>query len=705
MAGHSILYLGRSEFAPEFVEQLRHSAFAERLHCSDLMRIPEEDIGPIDVVLFEAGPCIAHSGQTLAGFVQGNIAYPLIALTTRNEEHRGIAAVNAGAQGYLCIDDVTPKNFAAVLDHALQRHELMLRLSEADSTVLSILGSINDGVMVIDDEGAVLDINPAGRSILGMGARDLPGDDWTERFGAVSINDEGSEAVTLHRERPLIRAARGDKFEGLLAVYRAPDQADLVLNINGQGLHDTDGNRLGGVITFRDNTQTLNRTQALQRNAQYDDLTGLPNRDLVLRELSRAMGRSQRSGVPLAVLMIGVDKIKSVNETLGHDAGDDLLREIGERLTDNLRIGDFTGRWGGDEFVVCLEDMGDPQDAASVAQKVVLLLSEKYRLRGAEVFATPSIGIAMFPESGETSERLVNAAELAMLQAKQRGGGRLQYYSAALNRKLEQREELEVGLRHALVRNEFVLHYQPRIDVNDGRLIGLEALLRWQHPRFGLLGPDRFQGILESSGLVHSAGEWAIETAFRQLAAWQHQFELPDLSLAIKLSGQQLRFGRLVETVRSALADAMLDAGCIEFEIDDGAIIRQRSAELETLRGLRKLGLRMSLDHFGTTEVSLNALDTGVIDSFVLDQSLIRDIEENDSHQRIVRAAIAMARGLDIEVAASGVETMTQLEYLKTCHCDLAQGFLISRPMQADQVPAILRSEIAGTRLLSRGMP
>ena len=705
MAGHSILFLGRNDFAPEFIEQLRQSAFAERLHATDTMRVPEEDIGPIDVVLFEAGPCIASSGQTLTAFVQGNRTYPLIALTTRDEEHRGIAAVNAGAQGYLCVDDVTPESFSAVLDHALQRHDLMLRLSEGDTTVLSILGSINDGVIVVDDEGAVLDINPAGRSILGMGPRDMPAGDWSERFGALSPNEDGDEAVTLYRERPLIRAALGDKFEGQLSVYRAPEQADLVLNINGQSLRDREGNRLGGVVTFRDETAALTRSQVLERNAQYDELTGLPNRQLIQRELTRAMGRSGRSAVPLAVLMIGVDKIKSVNETLGHDAGDDLLREIGERLGDNLRIGDFTGRWDGDAFVVCLEDIKDPQDAASVAQKIVLLLSEKYRLRGAELFATPSIGIAMYPESGETAERLINAAELAMLQAKERGGGRLQYYSNSLNRKLEQREELEVGLRHALVRNEFVLHYQPRIDVKNSRLIGLEALLRWQHPRFGLLGPDRFQGILESSGLVHSAGEWTIQTAFRQLAAWQHQFELPDLSLAIKLSAQQLRYGRLVEAVRNALADAMLDAGCIEFEIDNGSIIRQRSAELETLRGLRKLGLRISLDHFGTTEVSLNALDTGVIDSFVLDQTLIHDVENNDSHQRIVRAAIAMARGLDIEVAADGVETVTQLEFLKNCQCDLAQGFLISRPMKADAIPAVLRSEIAGTRLLQRGMP
>jgi len=255
-------------------------------------------------------------------------------------------------------------------------------------------------------------------------------------------------------------------------------------------------------------------------------------------------------------------------------------------------------------------------------------------------------------------------------------------------------------LRHALVRNEFVLHYQPRIDVGSGRLIGLEVLLRWQHPRFGLLPPDRFLPILESSGLIHSAGEWIIDTACRQLASWQHQFELPDLAIAINLSAQQLLHGRLVEAVTRTLEDTALDPGCIELELGDGEIAHDRSAEFETLHGLRKLGVRLSLDHFGTRDVSFSSLDTGVIDSFVLDQSLIQDVEVNDSHQRIVRAAIAMARGLDIEVAAEGVETLTQFEFLKRCQCDLAQGFLISRPIQAAKVNAVLRSEIAGTRLL-----
>jgi EAL domain-containing protein (putative c-di-GMP-specific phosphodiesterase class I) len=336
---------------------------------------------------------------------------------------------------------------------------------------------------------------------------------------------------------------------------------------------------------------------------------------------------------------------------------------------------------------------------------LLLVLSEKFEVGNSEIYATPSIGISLYPESGDTAERMVKAASIAMHEAKKRGGGRFQYYSNALNTKLAQREELELGLRHALVRDEFVLHYQPRIDLASNRLIGLEALLRWQHPRFGLLPPARFLPILESSGLIHSAGEWVIQTACRQLAGWQQRFELPDLSVVINLSPQQLVHRRLVDVVKKSLGDNMLDPGCIELEIGDGNIVRKRSAELETLRALRKVGVRLSLDHFGTSDVSFESLDNGFIDSFVLDRDLVSDIEENDSHQRIVRAAIAMAQGLDIEVAAEGVETLTQLEFLRDCNCDLVQGFLISRPMQPEKVSAVLRSEIAGTSLLARGMP
>jgi diguanylate cyclase (GGDEF)-like protein len=702
MSGHSILYLGRGEFAADYLGELETLPCCTYLTRSTSFELPEDASYIVDLVLLEAGPMIAQSGQSLADLINHLAPYPVIALTQKQHEHRGMAAVRAGAQSYICVDDISVEDQDAAFDHAVKRGRMQSRLSSTDVTVLSILKNINDGVIVVDSAGHVLDINPAARTLLGISPRMQPDPTWEQTFCCV---DENGSSYRNSADLPLMRARIGEKFSEQIAIYRTPEQPDIILSINGQGLFDGKRELIGGVITFRDITEARRRTSELEKRAQFDALTGLANRSLFSEQLTRAIGRSQRKSAPLAALFVDLDRFKSINDTLGHDIGDALLCQVAERLQSNLRVGDFSGRWGGDEFVVCLEDFGEPDSAAAAAQKLLLVLSEKYEIGSSEVYATPSIGIAMYPESGDTAEQLIKAADVAMFEAKKRGGGRFQYYSEALNAKLEQREELENGLRHALVRNEFILHYQPRIDLSTNRLIGLEVLLRWQHPRFGLLPPARFLPILESSGLIHSAGEWVIETACRQLAAWQRRFELPDLSLAINLSPQQLVHSRLVDVVAKTLADTALDPGCIELEICGGTMVQKREAEHETLKELRNLGVRLSLDHFGTRDVSFESIDSGFIDSFVLDQALIADVEDNNSHQRIVRAAIAMAQGLDIEVTAEGVETVRQLEFLKSCNCDLAQGFLISRPMQPEKIAAILRSEIAGTSLLARGMP
>ena len=702
MSGHSILYLGRGEFAADYLGELETLPCCTYLTRSTSFELPEDASYIVDLILLEVGPMISQSGQSLTDLINHLAPYPVVAVIRKEHEHRGIAAVRAGAQAYICVDDVSVEDQDAAFDHAVKRGRMQSRLSSTDVTVLSILKNINDGVIVVDDVGHVLDINPAARTLLGISPRMQPDPTWEQTFCCV---DENGDSYRNSADLPLMRARMGKKFSDQIAIYRTPEQPDIALSINGQGLFDGNRELIGGVITFRDVTESRRKTKALEKRAQFDELTGLANRSLFAEQLTRAIGRSQRKSAPLAALFIDLDRFKSVNDTLGHDIGDALLCQVAERLQSNLRVGDFSGRWGGDEFVVCLEDFGEAGNAAAAAQKLLLVLSEKYEIDNSEVYATPSIGISMYPDSGDTAERMIKAADTAMFEAKKRGGGRFQYYSTSLNSKLEQREELEAGFRHALVRNELVLHYQPRIDLSTNRLIGLEALLRWNHPRFGLLPPARFLPILESSGLIHSAGEWVIATACRQLAAWQHRFELPDLSIAINLSPQQLLHNRLVEVVSKSLADTALDPGCVELEICDGDVMQQRSAELETLRKLRKLGVRLSLDHFGTRDVSFESLDNGFIDSFVLDQTLIADIEENNSHQRIVRAAIAMAQGLDIEVAAEGVETVRQLDFLKSCNCDLVQGFLISRPMQPEKISAVLRSEIAGTSLLARGMP
>ena len=544
MAGRSILYLGDSDFAAGFCNKLEAYACCGELTRHTDHALPADLPEEIDLIMFEPPAKADDPALSLQSLIKSFGNYPVVAVTLRDQEHRGITAVREGAQGYLCADDAGHQQIEAVIDHTIQRSRLMARHSETDSTVLSILKSINDGAIVVDRHGHVLDINPAARSMLGLSPRQQPTARWAKTFCG-TLADGKTEIA--HDDLPLVKACRGQKFANQVASYLVPNQGDVVLSINGQGLYDSGRTLVGGVITFRDITDIMRRTVELEKRAQYDELTQLPNRRLFTEQLKKAMGRAQRNDRPLAVLFIDLDRFKSVNDTLGHDIGDELLRQVGERLNKNLRIGDFSGRWGGDEFVACLEDFGETGNAAAAAQKLVLVLSDRYEVYGSKVYATPSIGIAIYPGAGETPERLVKAADLAMYQAKQRGGGRFQYYSEALNTRLEQREELEIGLRHALVRNEFVLHYQPRIDVNNGRLIGLEALLRWQHPRFGLLTPARFLPILESSGLVHSAGEWIIETACRQLAGWQRKFELPDLSIAINVSPQQLKHQHLVE--------------------------------------------------------------------------------------------------------------------------------------------------------------
>ncbi|MDJ0916344.1 MAG: EAL domain-containing protein [Woeseiaceae bacterium] len=697
MTGHSILYIGRGDEHANYLAALETLPCCTLLSRSTNLQVVHESQSGIEVVLLDVGPDKIAPGEPIAQLIQTLDSYPIVALTSKRFEHHGILALKAGAQGYLCVDATTPEEQKTVFDHAVNRFELQQTLSRSDAGVLSILESINDGVIVVDLEGHVMDINPAARTVLGLSARELPDLGWGQAFCCL---DEHGNAYANSAELPLNRARRGEKFSGQVSIYRADGQPDCLLSINGQGLFDGDQRLAGGVITFRDITDSRRRRLALQKRAQYDELTSLPNRGLFVEHLSRAIGRSQRKKSPLAVLFIDLDRFKSINDTLGHDTGDLLLCDVAERLRSNLRIGDFCGRWGGDEFVVCLEDFGDAANAAAAAQKLLLVLSDKYFIGASEAFVTPSIGIATYPEAGDDAERLIKAADIAMFESKKRGGGRFQYYSPALNARLEQREELEVGLRHALVRRELLLHYQPRIDLTSGRLIGFEALLRWQHPRYGLLAPERFLPLLEGSGLIHSAGDWTIETAARQLAAWQRQFELPDLTIAINVSTQQLKHDRLIETVGKALQDTALDPGCIELEISNSNIIRNRVEERDTMAALRKLGVRLSLDRFGVSEMSLESLESSFIDSFVLDQSLISDVEENNSHQRIVRAAIAMAQGLDIEVAAGGVETLSQLDFLRSCNCDLAQGFLISQPMQAEKVAQVLRSEVAGQRLV-----
>ncbi len=694
-----VLYLGDYSLpSGNVLQMLRQLDVVEGIHQSDDgrgIRAEVERIDP-DIVIMDVGLTEAGRQRLRPGETMGELPpVPVVAVTARVNEHRGMAAVHHGAQDYLCLDEITPGTLLETIHYAIDRHQFVRRMQRPEDAMRAILHSINDGVIVVDEHGVIIAINPAGRGMLGLGQRERPGLVWHRQFCATAPDGKSPLPVEA---RPLPLALAGERFTDLEARYESPGQPSMLLSLSGQPLHDADGRRVGAVVSFRDVTERRQHSAELERRSLYDSLTELANRNLFTGQLAKTISRAERHRRELGLLFIDLDRFRSVNDTLGHDTGDRLLREVALRLVRELRVGDLIGRWNADRFVVCIEDVSSPQDAATVAQKLILALEDQYYVSGQEIYVTPSIGIALYPDAGRDPEALVKAAELAMAQAKQHGGGRFQFYSAALNTRIAEREELEVGLRHALVRRELLLHYQPRIDIRNGRLIGFEALLRWQHPRFGLLPPDRFLPILESSGLIHSVGEWIIASATAQLKAWQTQFDLPDLSVAVNLSPVQLNQGRIVEAVRRALENTSLDPGCLELEVLADGMAHPRRTPLKAMDALHALGVRISLDHFGTEDVSFRSLDSGVVDTFVLDRRLIEDLLQNEAHQRLVRAAIAMARGLDIEVAAEGVETAEQLEFLKDCNCDLAQGFLFSRPMHPEKVSIFLREETAGLR-------
>lgn len=695
-----LLFIGEESVeAHHFVEALEASGPGTEVHhLSDqtLLAKALTRIKP-DLVLADFGITESSRRTYIPGLLMRKLAkHAVIGVTSAEREYRGIAAVHLGAQDYICVDKTNDADLGGVVRHAAIRNEFYAHLSQSENSVRSILHSINDGVVVISRDGLVISMNPAARTILGIGGRTWPDAEWCQTFGSYSAEDG---KLLTHADQPLARALDGAKFSAVDVMHKSEhDGPDLILSVSGQGLIGEDGALIGAVLSFRDATERHRQSAELARLSSFDSLTGLANRRLLESHLEKALGRSRRTNRTLSVLFIDLDRFKSVNDTLGHDVGDALLIEVSNRLSEELRVGDFVSRWGGDEFVVVLENLSSAKDAAAVAQKLTLALSEKYSLRGTELYVTPSIGIAQFPTCGEDVQQLIKAADSAMYQAKKRGSGRFQFYTNGLNQQLTDNDELEVGLRHALLRREFVLHYQPRVDGPSGRLIGFEALLRWQHPRFGLLAPARFLSVLEASGLIYSVGEWVIDEACRQLKAWQDHYNEPDLGVTVNLSPHQLARGRLVEAVSLSLANATLDPGCLELEIGESTLSDRRDAPMETLTGLRRLGVRLSVDHFGTSDISFRSLDHGVVDTFVLHQSLITDLDSNPGHQRIVRATIAMARGLDIEVGAEGVETVEQLAFLQECHCDILQGHLISRPMQAEAIGNLLRNRTISVR-------
>jgi len=441
--------------------------------------------------------------------------------------------------------------------------------------------------------------------------------------------------------------------------------------------------------TIRNISERIEIQQRLHYLAHHDALTDLPNRLSFQEHIEQALLHAKRRRCLVAVLFLDLDRFKVINDTLGHYVGDYILQEVAKRLQNCIREGDIIARLSGDEFTVLLDDVSELDDIAPIAHKIIGTVCKPFVYSGQELFTTVSIGISMFPDDGNDPASMMQHADIAMYRAKAEGGNRYRFYSPDMDARADERLQLETSLRHALVRNEFTLYYQPQVDIENGAIVGIEALLRWQHPVRGLIIPQDFICLLEETGLIDSVGEWVLRTACQQNMAWQAA-GLPPMQVAVNLSARQFNEQSLVKTVADILDETGMDPDYLELEITENILLHQTSHTLHTLRELNALGVQLAIDDFGTGYSSLSYLRKYPIHTLKIDRSFIHDINTDADNAAIVQLIIDMGHSLKLNVIAEGVETCEQRDYLRERNCWEMQGYYFSQPKPAEELNSLL---------------
>ena len=443
----------------------------------------------------------------------------------------------------------------------------------------------------------------------------------------------------------------------------------------------------------------IEHAQRIEYLAYHDALTTLPNRSLFSKLLGQCIAQAQRHGRQLAVAFLDLDRFKQINDTLGHEAGDQLLQEVARRLKACVRESDTVARLGGDEFVVLLPELREEQDAANVAQKILTAVAAPFILIGQEFRVTASIGISTYPRDGLDEQTLTKNADIAMYHAKEEGKNNFKFYSEQLNANSLERLALESSLRHALGRGEFVLHYQAKREIRTGEITGMEALLRWQHPDLGTIAPLRFIPIAEETGLIVPIGKWVLETACRQNVAWQKQ-GLPRMNIAVNLTARQFADEHLLEDIATILQATGMDATLLELEIAESLLIHEVEKTLDILTRLKAMGVRIAVDDFGTGYSSLSILQRFPLDTIKIDRSFISGVAGVAGDETLTDAIIALGRALSLTVVAQGVETRDQVDFLRKHACDELQGFYFTKPVAAEQATQLIEAQSPGTTSL-----
>ncbi|ADI83323.1 putative bifunctional diguanylate cyclase/phosphodiesterase [Geobacter sulfurreducens] len=563
----------------------------------------------------------------------------------------------------------------------------------------AIESSVN-GITITDatnGENLIIYVNPAfermtgyaGHEVLGKNPRFLRGDDRDQ----VELR---KLAMALEERREgyfVLRNYRKDGSQFMNELYVAP-------------VRDRDGAVTNYIGIMNDISDQRRYEEQLVYQATHDPLTGLPNRNLLQDRLGQALAlESFRRRNPIGVMFLDLDNFKKINDTLGHTVGDMLLKAVANRLRNCVRGGDTVSRLGGDEYILILPNVKEMHDVTTVAKKLLGVFSTPFLLMGHELYITASIGITLFPSDGDTVDALLKNADAAMYHAKEQGKNNYQFYSEEMNTRVFERMALETSLHRAIRQHEFLLCYQPRVDLRTGRISGVEALVRWNHPEMGLVPPARFIPLAEETGLIVPIGEWVLRTACAQNKAWQDA-GLPPLRMAVNLSARQFRQENLIQMVADALAETGLDPRWLELELTESLLMEQAEQSVSILRSLADMGIDIAVDDFGTGYSSLGYLKRFPITNLKIDQSFIRDIASDPDDAILVRTIITMAHGLGMKTVGEGVESLEQIDFLYRHGCEEVQGYYFSRPLTAEGCEELLREErFLDLRALRDGLP
>ncbi len=655
--GILISFQTRHVFANKMAAKMLNYTVDELLetHIQDIVHPKERDIVSDRQRRRSAGESVPSYYETLL-LTKGGIALPVL-LTASRTTWMGKPASMV---------------FFRDISEDKQAESQMRKLSRA-------IEQAADAVMITDRRGNIEYVNPAFTTITGYSAADAIG-------RTPNLKKSGKQGPTFYSQL-WDTILSGEVFSDVF-INRRKDGGLYYEEQTITPLRDSDGQITHFVSTGRDISERMAVQERLQHMAHHDALTELPNRTLFIDRLKQALARARWHERVVAVMFLDLDRFKQINDSLGHEIGDRLLGEFARRIESNLREGDTVARFGGDEFVILLNDLADAKDIADIAKKTLAAFDEAFMIAGRELSITASIGISVFPHDGEESQVLMQNADTAMYRAKETGKNNYQFYSKEMSRRALQRLNMENALRHALARDEFSLHYQPIINIETGHAIGAEALLRWRHPEHGAISPAEFIPLLEDTGLIIPVGQWILRKACEQASAWTDIW--PDAHISVNFSGRQLVSKDIIETVQNALRDTGLTPQRLVLEITESFLMQNMDAALLNLTQLAEQGIAVAIDDFGTGYSSLSYLKRLPISILKIDQSFIRDLTTDADDASIVNATTTLAGSLKLDAVAEGVETAEQMQMLRSFGCMKMQGYYFSRPVPADEFAGLL---------------